>query len=267
MAETDSTPIAENEQVKELLALLKENNAPGYEEFSKLIGHVSEMEQRLSEATEELKAMRREMQGLQNHSLKDSLQKSCIAIETNLATMHQRLSKLKEQIIDGCRNILTDFKERGAVALNGITRFLHIRPALEAVQNASEKGIQACNRAVSRIDAFSTEYHEAGRHFKNMGRTLQGKPAEAEAKENGKLASIFKGGLQSTAYLYCFYQPQRGAVPEYPRPVGTDCGAPPLRFEGHAGAGDKNGVGKETAVTFPRQGKPVIYRFRRKGGT
>lgn len=196
MAETDSTPIAENEQVKELLALLKENNAPGYEEFSKLIGHVSEMEQRLSEATEELKAMRREMQGLQNHSLKDSLQKSCKAIETNLATMHQRLSKLKEQIIDGCRNILTDFKERGAVALNGITRFLHIRPALEAVQNASEKGIQACNRAVSRIDAFSTEYHEVGRHLKNMGRTLQGKPAEAEAKENGKLASIFKGGFK-----------------------------------------------------------------------
>lgn len=196
MAETDSTPIAENEQVKELLALLKENNAPGYEEFSKLIGHVSEMEQRLSEATEELKAMRREMQGLQNHSLKDSLQKSCKAIETNLATMHQRLSKLKEQIIDGCRNILTDFKERGAVALNGITQFLHIRPALEAIQNESEKGIQACDRAVSRIDAFSAEYHEAGRHLKNMGRTLQGKPAEAEAKENGKLASIFKGGFK-----------------------------------------------------------------------
>lgn len=196
MAETDSTPIAENEQVKELLALLKENNVPGYEDFSKLIVHVSEMEQRLSEATEELKAMRREMQGLQNHSLKDSLQKSCKAIETNLATMHQRLSKLKEQIIDGCRNILTDFKERGAVALNGITQFLHIRPALEAIQNESEKGIQACDRAVSRIDAFSAEYHEAGRHLKNMGRTLQGKPAEAEAKENGKLASIFKGGFK-----------------------------------------------------------------------
>lgn len=37
MTETDSQPIAENEQVKELLALLKDNNTPGYEEFSKLI--------------------------------------------------------------------------------------------------------------------------------------------------------------------------------------------------------------------------------------
>lgn len=34
MAETDSQPIAENEQVKELLALLKDNNTPGYEEFA-----------------------------------------------------------------------------------------------------------------------------------------------------------------------------------------------------------------------------------------
>ena len=110
MAETDSQPIAENEQVKELLALLKDNNTPGYEEFARLIGHVTEMEQRLSEATEELKAMRREVQGLQDHSLKDSLQKSCKAMEASVAAMRQRLSKLKEQIIDGCRHILTDFK-------------------------------------------------------------------------------------------------------------------------------------------------------------
>ena len=71
MAETDSQPIAENEQVKELLALLKDNNTPGYEEFSKLIEHVTGMEQRLLEATEELKAVRQEMQGLQNHSFSE----------------------------------------------------------------------------------------------------------------------------------------------------------------------------------------------------
>lgn len=47
MTETDSQPIAENEQVKELLALLKDNNTPGYEEFAKLIEHVTGMEQRL----------------------------------------------------------------------------------------------------------------------------------------------------------------------------------------------------------------------------
>ena len=47
MTETDSQPIAENEQVKELLVLLKDNNTPGYEEFAKLIEHVTGVEQRL----------------------------------------------------------------------------------------------------------------------------------------------------------------------------------------------------------------------------
>ena len=94
------------------------------------------------------------------------------------------------------RNILADFRERGTVALNGITQFLHVRPVLESIQSAAEKSMQASNRAVARIDAFSTEYHEMGRHFKNMGRTLQGKPAETDAKENGKIARVFKGAFK-----------------------------------------------------------------------
>ena len=181
MTETDSQPIAENEQVKELLALLKDNNTPGYEEFAKLIEHVTGMEQRLLEATEELKAVRQEMQGLQNHSLKDALQKSYTAMETNISVMRHRLSELKGQIINGCRNILADFRERGAVALNGITQFLHVRPVLESIQSAAEKSMQVSNRAVARIDAFST---------------IQGKPAETDAKENGKVARVFKGAFK-----------------------------------------------------------------------
>ena len=48
----------------------------------------------------------------------------------------------------------------------------------------------------ARIDAFSTEYHEMGRHLKNMGRAIQGKPAETDAKENGKVARVFKGAFK-----------------------------------------------------------------------
>ena len=56
--------------------------------------------------------------------------------------------------------------------------------------------MQASNRAVARIDAFSTEYHEIGRHLKNMDRAIQGKPAETDAKENGKIARVFKGAFK-----------------------------------------------------------------------
>lgn len=40
-----------------------------------------------------------------------------------------------------------------------------------------------------------------GRHFKNMGRTLQGKPAETDAKENGKIARVFKGAFKVEGVL------------------------------------------------------------------
>ena len=61
---------------------------------------------------------------------------------------------------------------------------------------AAEKTEQASEQAVSRIDAFSTEFHEAGRHLKNMGRSIQGRPAEAEARENGRIADAFKGAFK-----------------------------------------------------------------------
>lgn len=117
MTETDSQPIAENEQVKELLALLKDNNTPGYEEFSKLIEHVTGMEQRLLEATEELKAVRQEMQGLQNHSLKDldySDDENPITLKSDFILSlcdliiggKEGLSPIERTIIDRCTRLV-----------------------------------------------------------------------------------------------------------------------------------------------------------------
>ena len=135
MTGTDSQPIAENEQVKELLALLKDNNTPGYEEFSKLIEHVTDGAASL-EATEELKAVRQEM------GITEPFSERCSPKELSLWRRYFRYAspsfRTQSQIINGCRNILTDFRER-CVALNGITQFLHVRPVLESIQSAAKK--------------------------------------------------------------------------------------------------------------------------------
>ena len=60
-APTVETPITENEYVKELLALLKENQSPAGKELLEAIGHVSEMEKQLASAVDELKAMRQDL--------------------------------------------------------------------------------------------------------------------------------------------------------------------------------------------------------------
>ncbi len=194
-------PVNEMEHVRELLALLTENGAPGGRELRELASHVYGMERQLAGALEELEAVRRKMQEAQDRSLKNVLRKSYKAVEGNVGALCRRVSELKAQIAEGCGNILEDFKSRGIVALGNVSRVLRLGPALEAVRDAAEKSVRASEQAVSRIDAFSAEFHEAGRHLKNMGRSIQGKPMEAEAKENGRIAGAFKSVLKKEQAL------------------------------------------------------------------
>ena len=198
---TDSgtgTPIAENEQVKALLALLKENDSPAYVDFAKLIESVTGMENRLSIAVGELEAMREDLQKMQDRSLKASLQKTCKTLEGNIASMQQKLSELKGKIVEGCRHILEDFKERGTIALNGLANFLHLKPVLEAVRQGAENHRQTSNRAMERIDAFVSEYHEAGKHLKNMCLALMGKEPVQQAKAGGEIARYVRAPYRAS---------------------------------------------------------------------
>ena len=191
-------PIAENEPVQEMLALLKENNPAGYQEFSRLIESVSLMESRLAVAVGELEAMRGELQKMQNHSLKAALQNTCKSMEANISSMQQRLAEVKEKIVEGCKNVLADFKERGTVALNGIAHFLHLKPALEAIRQSAEYNQKETSRSMAKIDAFVSEYHEAGKHLKNMRLALMGKEPEQEARSAGRIAACVKAPYRAS---------------------------------------------------------------------
>lgn len=197
MTEQEKQQLAEKEQVKEVLALLKENQAPGAEEFAQLISYVGQMENRLAEAVGELKNMRQELQEAQKHSLKAVMQKSCQAMEDSISDMRIRLSELKNKIIEGCQNILSDFKQRGVAALNGITHFLSLRPLMEGLRETADKSIQTSNRAISRVESFSAEFHETGRHLKNMSRVLRGRELFEAAKESGKIAGALKTAIRA----------------------------------------------------------------------
>lgn len=200
-AHTDSgtgTPIAENEQVKALLALLKENDFPAYADFAKLIESVTGMEDRLSTAVGELAAMREDLQKMQDRSLKASLQKTCKTLEGNIASMQQKLSELKGKIVEGCRHILADFKERGTSALNGIAHLLHLKPALEAIRQSAEYNWKENGQSMAKIDAFVSEYHEAGKHLKNMRLALLGKEPVQEARSAGRIAACVKAPYRAS---------------------------------------------------------------------
>ena len=97
--------------------------------------------------------------------------------------MRQKLAELKDLIMEGCQKALSAFKERGTSALDGLSRFFHVKPMLEGIRKAIDNSIRIDDNAVSKIQTLSAEYHQAGRHLKNMGRALVGKEPVAEVKK------------------------------------------------------------------------------------
>lgn len=185
-----AVPLLENEYVKELLAIMEANDTPGRRDLLAVLAQVGAMESQLNAAVTELTALRRELNAAreQAHPMKTALKNTGAALEKNVADLRDKLSTVKQNAIDGCKNAVDTFKEKGISALDNIARFFKVRPMLEAMRGELSNGIRADRAAMVKIKAISTEYHEAGRHIKNMGRTLMGKELVSDAKPLGKLA-------------------------------------------------------------------------------
>lgn len=82
-----TAPIMENEHVKELLAILRENNAPSTQDFLAVLNQVGAMERQLDAAVKELAAMRRELNEAweQAHPVKTALQIAVKTLDNNVA--------------------------------------------------------------------------------------------------------------------------------------------------------------------------------------
>lgn len=183
-----AAPILSEPSVRELLAVMEQNNAPGKEDFLAVLGQIAGMEKQLAAAVEELAAMRKELAEAREGPVKRTLQKAVKALEHSVSTLREKLGELKEAVVDGCKKTLAAFKERGASALTHTAEFLHIRPALEAVGRELDQTIAQDEKALSVIENVSREYHEAGLHLKNALRAVTGREPVAEPKGPGALA-------------------------------------------------------------------------------
>jgi chromosome segregation ATPase len=185
-----SAPLAENEHVKELLAILDAHKPPGAEDLRAMLGNVARMEEQFAAAVSELAAMRRELNAIreENHPMRKVLQNAVAAMQAHVSKLRDRLDALKEGVIEGCKSAVAAFRERGAAALDGIARFFNVRPALAALEQSFDSAARESGKAIAKIEAANAEYHEAGRHVRNIGRALAGKDPLPEAKPMGMMA-------------------------------------------------------------------------------
>lgn len=186
----NGAPLSENQYVKELFSILHDNGRDDTG-LSALLGHVNEMEdfvKRAEDKIADMKSQLAEMKEVQNHPVKTALQNAIKNLENLVSDMKEQLSALKNGIIDGCKNAVAAFREKGVTALDKLASFFRVKSGLQDWKKNVEKGIRTDDKAIAKIALFSKEYHSAGRALKNMARVVIGKQPIDEKKEAGKLA-------------------------------------------------------------------------------
>ena len=206
MTEQNTVSLLENEHVKELLAILEANSAPERKNFFAVLNQVGAMECQLDTAVKELAAMRRELNEARElaHPVKIALQNAVKTLEKNVAVLRGRLDAIKRNVIEGCKSAVDAFREKGISALHNVARFFKIRPLLEAMRNDLNENIQFDETAISKIEAVSAEYHEAGRHVKNMAHALAGMESVRDAKSAGKLSKALEAPFKAERSCFMF---------------------------------------------------------------
>jgi hypothetical protein len=187
-----SAPLMENQYVKGLFVILSDNNKDT-SGLTALINHVNGLEDFVKQAEEKISEMKSQldaMKEIQSHPIKNTLQSTIKVLEAKISKIKQIIIELKSKIVDGCKNAVAAFKEKGIKALHRIASFFRIKSGLLSIGKSLDTSIKLDNKAIVKIEAFSKEYHKTGRALKNMGRVLIGKEPINTAKESGKLAKV-----------------------------------------------------------------------------
>ena len=189
MAARKNSSVMQNKHVKELLGIMEENKTDTMKDLMDILDYVGKMEKQLATAIQEVDSMKTQMEALKdNNPIKKVLQATIAVMQDSILALRDNLKAMKQNIIEGCKNAVTAFKENGISALNNIGKFFKVKPQLESIRNNVGRAIAQDNKAISKIEAISTEYHKAGRHVANIGRAIMGKEPIQEVKPIGKLA-------------------------------------------------------------------------------
>jgi len=191
-------PLIDNTSVKEFTELLKINKLEAqYRDFTEMLGYVSEIESKLKSALGEVNKLEKRVNEMESRQFKNICVKMVNNLKSTLREAQSKLNEIKTAIVEGVKQALTAFKEKGISALNAVMKFFKIKDGLSALRDSVDKSIVSANKSIDKIEQISTEIHAAGNHRRNVFRLIANKETKDDVKTNGKVMKAvqlpFKG--------------------------------------------------------------------------
>lgn len=205
MNETLQVPIGEQEHLKEFFKLLSQNgHKREAADFSSLVSQMNQMEEQYTAVLYELKAVREQLDRIQDKGIKNTMVKSVSAVQDKVTQAKGQLSHIKEELYQAVKQTLAAMKQQGISALNTTVDFMGIKAAFYDMRGNLEASISNTQKSIDRINAIGDELHAINEHGRNLGRALAGKEAAELTKRNedkGILAVVEKPLKKSKAVL------------------------------------------------------------------
>lgn len=205
MNETLQVPIGEQEHLKEFFKLLSQNGQQQEaSEFSSLVTQLNQMEKQYTAVLSELKAVREQLESIQDNGIKATVTKSVSSAQQKVEQAKYQLGHIRTSLSDMVKQTLAAVKQHGISALNKAADFMGIKAALNDMRDNLNASISDTQKSIDRINAVGSELHALNEHGKNLGRALIGKEAAELTQRNedkGVLAAIAKPLKKSKAML------------------------------------------------------------------
>lgn len=205
MNETLQVPIGEQEHLKEFFKLLSQNGQQQEaSEFSSLVTQLNQMEKQYTAVLSELKAVREQLESIQDNGIKATVTKSVSSAQQKVEQAKDQLGHIRTSLSDMVKQTLAAVKQHGISALNKAADFMGIKAALNDMRDNLNVSISDTQKSIDRINAVGSELHALNEHGKNLGRALIGKEAAELTQRNedkGVLAAIAKPLKKSKAML------------------------------------------------------------------
>lgn len=195
MSDSTNTPLADNIEVRKLLRILtnEDLNAES-KNFLALVQYMDTMEKQFNKVLDELQEVKQQINAMpeQRKTIKTTYQDAAQNLENQIHKIKEQLANIKANIIKGSKKAVDQLKWGGLSGLNKVMDFLKIKNGLTTARDNLNQSIASTEKSIAKINAISNEYHEVGRHVKNIGKAMSGKEPIQEKKENGRLSAFVK---------------------------------------------------------------------------
>ena len=192
--EAKALNIEDMDIVKQLMELMEQQNMKEQsQDFVEVLRYVAGMQLQIGAMVGELQGVREQLANMQEsepNPAKSSLVEKLIQLEGKVTQLSERLSQIKDRLVETAAQAVNAFKEKGVQAMNQVIQngISAVKKPLENFREKLSEVLIDSEKTANQIDSIGDELKQIGNSVANVGRLISGKGTKDVSDEKQGVA-------------------------------------------------------------------------------